>query len=253
MIGVRLLFAAIEIRAFDVLLFDGSSAKLVVWFLITLVCLAGLFWATRIRPRADPDVAIMLVTLNVVVFVVAYFMSALSIGLGFAFGLFALFGIMRYRTVTISLRHMSYLFAAIALAVVNALGPKGLPLAEIVLMDAFIIAAIRVATGWRPPAAERSCTVEYDRVELADPARRSELIADLTQRTGLTVTSLNVRKISVATGLVTLNVTYLGADADTIDLIPYEDSDQMDSPNGEAVDVFVDGSPVEPGINPDGR
>lgn len=223
------LLKAVETVLADTVLVGGASLELVAWFVINLVCLGALFWAIRMRPRSEPDVAIMLVTLNVVVFVVAYFMSALSISIGFAFGLFALFGIMRYRTVTISLRHMSYLFAAIALAVVNALGPQGLSLIDLVLMDLMIVAALRIATGWRSERIDARCTIEYDRLELISPERRQELQDDVAARTGLTVTSIEIRKVSLANGIAILNVRYHDNVDRTIDYSVFENLD--DSPD----------------------
>lgn len=229
---------AIDTGLLDGPLLDASSVALIAWFATNLACLVGLFWAIRMRPRSEPDVSIMLVTLNVVVFVVAYFMSALSIGIGFAFGLFALFGIMRYRTVTISLRHMSFLFAAIALAVVNALGPQGLALVDIVAMDLMIIAAIRIATGWRPQRVDGRCTIEYDRIDLLSPDRHDELVADVIDRTGLHVTFVDVRKVSLATGLAVLTVRY----RDNVDhtVVPgrFEVNGLANDFNGDAADVL---------------
>jgi hypothetical protein len=216
------MLGAIDIDLFGVPLIDGSTGPLILWFAADVVCLVGLFWALRFTPRSEPDAAIMLITLNTVVFVVAYFMSALSIGIGFAFGLFALFGIMRYRTVTVSLRHMSYLFAAIALGVVNALGPKGLALIDVLLMDAMILASLRFAARWQKNLGGKTCSIEYDRVDLVAPTRRTELIADLVERTGLTVLSVDVRKISMVTELAILRVRFADVTDQTIDLDQFE-------------------------------
>jgi len=226
--GEGLLLGAIEIGFLDLPLADGSTAGLITWFAVNVVFLGLLFWAIRLNPRVESDVAIMLVTLNVVVFVVAYFMSAISIGIGFAFGLFALFGIMRYRTVAVSLRHMSYLFAAIALGVVNALGPKGLALFDIVMMNAMIVGSIRVATRWRPTRREATCTLEYDRIDLVAPDRRIELCADVANRTGLAVVSIDVRKVSLSTGLATLGVRFVNDETATLDLRVLDGFDQHD-------------------------
>src|SRR6185436_16668762 len=99
--------------------------------------------------------------------------------LGFAMGLFAVFGILRYRTESIEVRDLTYLFVVIGLAVLNALVTPDVSLGQLLLVNTVIVgmvAALEAAPFSRREASRR---VLYDRLELLTSTRAGELIADL--------------------------------------------------------------------------
>ncbi|MEM9658614.1 MAG: DUF4956 domain-containing protein, partial [Planctomycetota bacterium] len=150
----------------------------------------------------------------------------LELGLGMALGLFAIFGVLRYRTTTISAKQMTYLFIVIGIAVINSLSNKKTSYTELATVNCVIIAAAAwkerfVANGSRPAAAKAAAanavstrpprskhTVDYDRLDLLEPARRAELVADLQQRTGIAATDVQVRNIDLLNNVAALNVWY---------------------------------------------
>jgi len=87
------------------------------------------------RPRNNrPEYAFTYIIFNILIFCLCHMMMNVELGLGFAFGLFALFSIMRYRTMTIGIKDMTYLFAVVCIAVINALPSENFGITEIVAL-----------------------------------------------------------------------------------------------------------------------
>jgi hypothetical protein len=127
---------------------------------------------------------------------------------GFALGLFAIFGIIRYRTESMSVREMTYLFVIIALSVINALA------VNISYLDLFVtnlIFIISISLGEKLPGIRHLSEklVKYDRVELILPERREELIEDLEERLGLHVERLEIGAVDFLRDTVMIKVYYV--------------------------------------------
>ena len=148
----------------------------------------------RSRSRATNVFALVIV--NTVVFFVTYLMSTAAVSTNVGFGLFALFGILRFRTGTLPVLDMTYLFAGIAIASFNALALSSLTLLEAVIANVVIIAVLELMGGRWLTNQPASHALIYERVELVHPGRRTELIADLEHRTGLRVEAVDVHEIN---------------------------------------------------------
>jgi hypothetical protein len=136
--------------------------------------------------------------------------------MGVGLGLFGIFSIMRYRTDTMPVREMTYLFVVVCLSVVHAMASSlgidddglmiGTPLPELLVIDLITIAVIILFE--RHLKMDASKLVQYDRIELIKPERRQELIADLRERTGLKVLNIEVGAIDFLHDMVMLRVYY---------------------------------------------
>jgi len=135
--------------------------------------------------RRDFVFTFMLVSTSV--FLLCRLLAGVEIDLAFALGLFAIFGIIRYRTNAIPIREMTYLFIVIALAVVNALAPLAASWLEIALANVLIWLLAFVL--------ERLWFVEH--IDLLHEGRRHELVADLEKRTGVTIVQLEIGKVDL--------------------------------------------------------
>ncbi len=167
-------------------------------FLLGLIFNAAAISALAIltyrRARSRATYVFTLVVVNIVVFFVTYLMSAAAVSVNVGFGLFALFGILRFRTGTLPVLEMTYLFAGIALASFNALAMTSLTLVEAVIANMVVIGVLELLGGhWLSEQAQVHA-ITYDKVELLHPARRSELLRDLEDRTGLTILGVDVHE-----------------------------------------------------------
>lgn len=138
-------------------------------------------------------------------FFMVYMLGDVKFKTGFALGLFAIFSIMRFRTEGMPVREMTYLFATVAMSVINALSQSSLVM--LVLVNLLFILAIWLFDGvFIKPT--HSKLIQYDRVDLIKPEKRDELLKDLVERTGLDITSVSVGAIDYLKDTVMLRVHY---------------------------------------------
>ena len=126
-------------------------------------------------------------------------------GIGLGIGLFGIFSIIRYRTDTMPVREMTYLFIIISLSVVNALAST-MPLFELIVTNILVIIAI-IVCEWRLKT-ENVKLIQYDKIELITPDKREQLIADLKKRTGLDIIKVEVGAIDMLRDMTMLRVYY---------------------------------------------
>ncbi|MGB1384263.1 MAG: DUF4956 domain-containing protein [Flavobacteriales bacterium] len=156
--------------------------------------------------RRDFVFTFMLV--STAVFLLCRLLAGVEIDLAFALGLFAIFGIIRYRTNAIPIREMTYLFIVITLAVINALAPLAATWTEIILANTLIWALSLVLE--RLWFVEHLATkmVVYDRIDLLHEGKRAELIADLERRTGVTIVQLEIGKVDLLRDTANLKIHF---------------------------------------------
>lgn len=132
---------------------------------------------------------------SVSIFLMCFLLESVKLEMGFALGLFAVFGIIRYRTDAIPIKEMTYLFIIIAMSVMNALINKKISLVELIFANAVIIAITYGLEKIWLMRHESQKLVLYENIELIQLGRRSELIADLEQRTGIKINRIEIGKI----------------------------------------------------------
>lgn len=146
--------------------------------------------------------------LNSIVFFVMRLLNTFEIGLGAGFGLFAIFSILRYRTNTIPIREMTYLFVLIALPVVNSTLLGNAYYTEFATTNLALIAVLYVLEkGWGFHYKTRK-TITYERIELIRPENWSELMEDLRTRTGLPITYVEIGRLNFLRDTAEINVYY---------------------------------------------
>ncbi len=135
------------------------------------------------------------VAISVTVFFLCFLLENVKLELGFALGLFAVFGIIRYRTDPIPIKEMTYLFIIIGLSVINALANKKISYAELALTNVAVMAAAYGMEHLFLLKHEVRKNIVYEKINLIKPEKRAELIADLTERTGLNISRVEIGKI----------------------------------------------------------
>ena len=162
----------------------------------------------RFSRRRDYYVTYMLFSSGM--FVLLWLMQILDIQTGFVLGLFAIFGMIRYRTETVPMREMNYMFLVIAISVINSLSLKADGLAWYLLLFANIL-MLALAWGferWNGKKRLSTKIILYEKIENIKPERRKELIADLEERTGLKVVDLEIGHIDFLRDVVYIKMTY---------------------------------------------
>ena len=162
----------------------------------------------RFSRRRDYYVTYMLFSSGM--FVLLWLMQILDIQTGFVLGLFAIFGMIRYRTETVPIREMNYMFLIIAVSVINSLSLKaeGLPWYLLVFANAVIILLALGFEAWQAHKRISTKIILYEKIENIKPENRAALIADLEERTGLKVLDVEIGHIDFLRDVAYIKVTY---------------------------------------------
>lgn len=147
--------------------------------------------------------------ISISVFFLIYLLGSgsIKIKMGMALGLFAIFGILRYRTEVISVREMTYLFVIISISVINALSVK-MSFLELCIANIIFVLAVWFFEG-RNRLRQVSCKyILYDRVDKVKPEQYNELLEEIREKTGLDVLSIEVGAINYLQDSVMLKVYY---------------------------------------------
>ena len=161
--------------------------------------------------RRDYYFTFMLLSVSIFMLIYLLLQNASDMGIGAALGLFAIFGIIRYRTESVPIREMTYLFFLVALSVLN--GKTG----ELNFMSRIIVNLIFVGIVWvcenYLSAYKEGCKfVRYDNIDLITPDRYDELKADLEKRLGIDITRVEVGAVDFLTDMTMLRVFYKDPD-----------------------------------------
>ena len=198
-------------------------AELGIRFVLNLaVCwiLVHCFYYKKSRRR---DYYFTFMVFSSAMLILLYIMGNVEVGVGLTLGLFAIFGVIRYRTETVPIREMTYLFVIIALAAANGLAPvyhlvdiNTAPhytlswgsVAVMALVNLLIIALIAILESESLVKHTTTKLVLYDRIELIIPEKRAELIADLEKRIGVKVENVEIGHVDFLKDACFIKVYY---------------------------------------------
>lgn len=146
---------------------------------------------------------------NIVTFSLCILLRKVPAELGFALAIFAVFGVLRYRTEQISISNLTYLFIVIGIGIINAVANRKISLFELL----FVNLAISGSTVFLEliPAPKRTHTVPmlYDRMELLNPNKKAELLEDVILKTGLNIVNIEIIKIDALRDSAEILIHYL--------------------------------------------
>ena len=185
--------------------YPKQFVSLVIRFVINFIVVAVIaryFYFPKSNRR---DYMFVFIIMSISIFMLVTLMEGDVMNTGAALGLFAIFGIIRYRTEAVPIREMTYLFMLVAVSVVNAMAraeyhPKsdywsGVGLLTIVFANLMFIMLAWLFESSKLVSSNCSKYIKYDNVALIAPDRREELKADLEKRTGLKILKVEVGMI----------------------------------------------------------
>ena len=181
----------LSIELMDWLAFKDLVIRVTFNLAVVLYLVRYLYYKTT--PRKDYLFSYILV--SQIIFFILFLLQDVMLGMGFALGLFAIFGIIRFRTLQVPVREMTYLFVVIGITVVNALSNRKVSYSELLLTNVIVIVLTHLLERVFLLKSEIKKEVVYDRVDLIKPERRQELIQDLEERTGLKINKVEIGRI----------------------------------------------------------
>jgi hypothetical protein len=176
--------------------------------LMILILVRVLYY--RITPRKEYLFTYILI--SVVVFFMIMLLENVGVEIGFALGLFAIFGMLRYRTQQIPIREMTYLFLVIGVSVINSLANRRVSYSELLLTNAVIILATYLLEKVFLMKTETKKLVYYEKIDLIKPENREEMIADLKERTGLPIHRVEIERIDYLRDSARVHIYYFEND-----------------------------------------
>jgi hypothetical protein len=146
--------------------------------------------------------------INITVFLICFLLANIKLKIGFAFGLFAVFSIIRYRTEPIPIRQMTYMFTVIIVAVLNALSDETISYAELILANVVILLTILIMEKNLLHNRDMVKVVKYEKIELIKPENYDKLIQDLKDRTGFNIIKAEIESINFLNDTTKLKIYY---------------------------------------------
>jgi len=184
--------------SFNLLIFRFAFNVLVSWIIIHF------FYYKKSQRR---DYYNTFLIFSVTIFLLIFLLDNVRLQIGFALGLFAIFGMIRYRTETIAIREMTYLFVIIGISVINGLAMT-VSHAELILTNLLFIVVIWILESNKLLKHKETKLILYEKIQLIVPEREAELIEDLKKRTGLDIVGVQVGHIDFLRDVAFIKVSY---------------------------------------------
>ena len=171
---------------------------------VVLIIARGIYYPLT----KNKDYLFTYLLISLTVFVLCVLLDDVKLQLGFALGLFAIFGIIRYRTDPIPIKEMTYFFLVIGISVVNALANKKISHAELVFANAMIVfVTYGLERLWLLKHESRK-NIIYEKIELIIPEKHDELLQDLKTRTGINIIRFEVKRIDFLRDVANICIYY---------------------------------------------
>ena len=196
-------------KLFGIRLIDiNDFTELLIRFLFNFIIIVWLVRYIYYPITRRKDYLFTYLLFSVIVFFLCQLLSSVKLGLGFALGLFAIFGIIRYRTDPIPIKEMTYLFIVIGIAAINGLANKKISFAELMFTNLVVVGiTYGLEKIWLLKSESRK-TVEYEKIDLIKPENHALLMEDLKERTGLNIHRFEIGRLDFLRDTARIRVYY---------------------------------------------
>jgi hypothetical protein len=171
---------------------------------VICIIVIGLYAKTSKRK----DFYFSYIAVSIVIFLLCFLLESVKIELGFALGLFAIFGIIRYRTDAIPIKEMTYLFVVIAVSVINALANKKISYAELITTNLLVVGGLYILEKILNLRQEITYRVIYEKIENVQTGKEDILLADLKERTGKNIKHFEIERIDFLRDVAYINIFF---------------------------------------------
>lgn len=187
-----------------------DTMELLIRFGINFVAIFILIRLIYYPRHKNKDFLFTFFIFNLIIFAI---LGTTHLKQGIAFGLFAIFSIMRYRTVTVPIKEMGYFFISLAIGMVNSLSIiEDHTLASnwyiMIITNTAILLLTIILDRFISLTHENFKEITYERVDLIPPHRRDDLISDLKERTGLPIHRVEIKNINFLRDTAKIHVFY---------------------------------------------
>ncbi len=197
-----------DIDILGIPLFDNDFYKMLFRFVLNIAFITLIISVLYYKTTKDKEYLFTYYMISTIVFFLCFTLKKYELDVGMALGLFAIFGIIRYRTDAIAIKEMTYLFVVIGVSVINSLANHKMSYFEIIGANVLIVAVIIIIERIWLLSHEVSQIVLYEKIENIKPENRHLLINDLEERTGLKVSRVSIDHIDFLRDVASIKVYY---------------------------------------------
>ncbi len=198
-----------ELKFFGIKLINMEDfLSLLIRFSLNLLVIVAIVVGLYAKNSKRKDFYFSYIAVSMVIFLLCFLLVSVKIELGFALGLFAVFGIIRYRTDAIPIKEMTYLFVVIGISVINALANKKISYAELITTNLLIVGGLYVLEKILHLRQEISYRVIYEKIENVQAGKDDELLADLKLRTGKNIKRFEIERIDFLRDVAYINIFF---------------------------------------------
>lgn len=187
-------------------MFDKLSDKFFWRLLIDVISMIVLVRFIYFRIYRKKDYLFTFFLFNIIIFIITYLLNKVDMSMGAAFGLFAVFSMLRYRTEGITTKDMTYLFIVIAMGLITAVS-KGTYF-ELIVIDFILIAFTYALDGNWLVRNEMAKNIIYENIDMIKPENHDQLMADLRKRTGLDIHRFSVNRVDFLRDVANIKIYY---------------------------------------------
>ncbi|MEN9400500.1 MAG: hypothetical protein RL632_1603 [Bacteroidota bacterium] len=193
-------------------LFSDDAYVLLVRLAVNMVVLTILIRYFYYEKTKRKDYLFTYYLIGTITFFLCFGLKKLDIDTGMGLGLFAIFGIIRYRTDAIEIKEMTYLFLIIGVSVVNSLASKQISIAEMAIINVSVMLLTYILENLWLVKHETRKTINYERIDLIRPEHYEEMKKDLEKRTGIAINRFEIGKIDFLSDTAQVRIFYYADD-----------------------------------------
>ena len=192
----------------DIPFFDNDFYKMLFRFAINITFLTIIIRFLYYKKSKRKDFLFTYFMIGIIVFFLCFTLKKYELDVGMALGLFAIFGIIRYRTDPVPIKEMTYLFIVIGVSVINSLANSKMSYAEILVGNSIVVFSIAIMESIWAVSSEVSKNIIYEKIENIKPQNYSLLISDLEQRTGLKINKAEIGAVDFLKDTAKVTIFY---------------------------------------------
>lgn len=192
----------------EIPLFDDDFYKMLFRFFINIIFLTIIIRVLYYNAAKRKDYVFTYYMISIIVFFLCFTLKKYELDIGMALGLFAIFGIIRYRTDPIPIKEMTYLFVVIGVSVINSLANKKMSYAEIMAGNTIVVLSIIVLERVWSLKHQRTKQIVYEKIDNIKPENYHLLKEDLEQRTGLVINKVLIGDVDFLKDTAHVTIQY---------------------------------------------
>lgn len=193
---------------FGVPLFDNDFFKMLFRFALNLFFLTIIIRCLYYKNSRNKEYFFTYYMISMIVFFLCFTLKKFELDIGMALGLFAIFGIIRYRTNPVEIKEMTYLFVVIGVSVINSLANKKMSYAELLTANSIVVIILYYTEWFWTLKHQVTKDVVYENIENIKPSNKHLLIKDLENRIGVKIAKVKIGNVDFLRDTAIITIYY---------------------------------------------